>query len=327
VLSCQWVTTTAAFEASVSAPHGRGRERAFASVSREINWGVVWHVWRFRDSTATARVTSRILEELTTDYRRDGFAFRTGLLSAAEAGVLAHEAERLISGERPPDRFLLEKDGVTVRTMVNPHLYSDVFARLVRHPTLLATARALLDDEVYVFQLGVNHKAGFNGDVWFWHQDYPGYHIDDHIPTPNMVNTLVFLDDVNVLNGPLMIVPRSHRHVPECPEVSDKGTSYAFRYADNATVTELVRDGGIVAPTGPAGSVIFMNVNTMHGSTANLSPWPRRMITLTYNAMSNKATSPSTRAKHIVYDDRDLAALVPMHASCLDELAEAALTR
>jgi ectoine hydroxylase len=268
-----------------------------------------------------------MLHDLVTDYLRDGFAFRPGLLSATEAGVVVRETEELLAGERRADRFLLEKDGATVRTIVNPHLYSDVFERLISHPTLLAAAQELLGDDVYVFQMGVNNKASFNGDVWFWHQDYPGYHYDDHIPTPRMVNTLIFLDEVTTLNGPLMVVPGSYRHIPDKPLVSDKGTSYSFRYADNETVTSLVSTGGIVAPTGPAGSVIFMHVNTLHGSTANLSPWPRRMITLTYNAMSNKATSPSTRAKHIVYDDRDLRALVPLQATCLEELAESPVSR
>ncbi|MEO8264919.1 MAG: phytanoyl-CoA dioxygenase family protein [Ilumatobacteraceae bacterium] len=266
-----------------------------------------------------------MLHDLVIDYQCDGFAFRPGLLSVAECQVLVGETDRLLSGECRPDRFVLEKDGGTVRTIVNPHRFSDVFERLVAHPTLVSAAQQLLDDDVYVFQLGVNNKASFHGDVWFWHQDYPGYHYDDHIPVPNMVNALVFLDDVSHFNGPLMMVPGSYRHVAARPEVSDKGTSYSFRYSDNDTVTALVGAGGIVAPTGPAGSTIFMHVNTLHGSTANLSPWPRRMITLTYNAMSNKATSPSTRPPHIVYDDRELPAVVPMHAACLEELSASAL--
>ena len=186
-------------------------------------------------------------------------------------------------------------------------------------PCCSSAARTLLDDDVYVFQLGVNCKAAFNGDAWFWHQDFPGYHEDDHIPEPRMVNTLIFLDEVMTTNGPLMLVPGSHRHVAPTPDVSDGGTSYSFRYADTDTIEQQVRDGGVVAPTGPPGSVIFMNVNTLHGSTGNMSPWPRRMITVTFNAMSNKATSPSVRPRHIVGDDRDATALVPMHASCLAE--------
>jgi ectoine hydroxylase len=268
-----------------------------------------------------------MFRDLATNFHGDGFAFCTGLLSPSEAAVLVRETQRLLDSDRRADRILFEKDGDTVRTLVNPHCFSEVFERLTAHPTLVAAAEELLGEQVYVFQMGVNNKASFSGDVWFWHQDYPGYYHDDHIPTPNMVNTLIFLDEVSALNGPLMIVPGSHRHVPQRPEVSDKGTSYSFRYADNATVAELVGTGGIVAPTGPPGSTIFMHVNTLHGSTANLSPWPRRMITLTYNAMSNKASSPSTRPRNIVPDDRRLGPLVALPANCLEELAESPVSR
>ncbi len=259
--------------------------------------------------------------ELVDAYRRLGYAWRPSVLSSVEIGVINAETDRLLAGERRADRFLFEKDGTTVRTIANPQLYSQVFDRLVHHPTLIAAARELLDDDVYVFQSGVNCKAAFAGDVWFWHQDYPGYLYDDHIPTPRMVNMLIFLDEVTHLNAPMMLVPGSFRHVPAPPAVSDGGTSHVFRYADRDTVTDQVAEHGIVAPTGAAGSVIFMHVNTLHGSSANLSPWRRRMMTLTFNAMSNKATSPSARPRHIVPDDRHAAALAPMSPDCLSALA------
>lgn len=251
------------------------------------------------------------------DYDRDGFVFLPELLRPAEIAVILDELDRLIDGAAPAAHVLFEKDGSTVRTVSNPHTFSDVFDRLVHHPALLAAAMELLDDDVYVFQLGVNCKAAFNGDAWFWHQDYPGYQEDDHIPAPRMVNTLIFLDEFTNLNGPLMVVPGSHRLVTAMPEESDGGTAYTFRYADTETIKAEVARGGVVAPTGAGGSVILMNVNTLHGSTANMSPWPRRMITLTYNAMTNKATSPSVRARHIVADDRDATALQPLDADCL----------
>ena len=254
---------------------------------------------------------------LSQEYRRDGFAFRPGLLSTTEVDVLLAEHSRLLAGEQRPDRVVFEKDGVTPRTLLNPQLHTEVFERLTRHPSILAVAQDLLDDDVYVFQMGVNCKGAFHGDSWFWHQDYPGYFYDDHIPAPRMVNSLIFLDEVTSFNGPLMMVPGSHTHVPPEPEVSDGGTSYSFRYADAATIEQQITASGIVAPTGPPGSVVFMHVNTLHGSAGNLSPWPRRMVTLTYNAMSNKATSPSVRPRHIVADDRDAPALRALEATCL----------
>ena len=258
---------------------------------------------------------------MKSEYAANGFVFRPGLLDAGEIAVLVDELERVLVEEPRDERFILERDGVTVRTIANLHHRSTVYDHLVHHPVLLDAARDLLDDDVYVFQLGVNCKAAFNGDAWFWHQDFPGYREDDHIPAPRMVNTLIFLDEVMSTNGPLMLVPGSHRHVAATPVVSDGGTSYSFRYADTETIKEQVRVGGVVAPTGPPGSVIFMNVNTLHGSTGNMSPWPRRMITVTFNAMSNKATSPSVRPRHIVDDDRDATALIAMDDSCLLEFA------
>jgi len=254
-------------------------------------------------------------------YQRQGFVFCPELLSANDARALKRQLERILSAPQDETRVICEADGKTPRTVVNPHLWDDMFARLVRHPVLLSHVEELLGEQVYAWQMGINCKAAFNGDIWFWHQDYPAYRADDHIPEPRMVNALIFLDEVTTLNGPLMLVPGSHRVTSDMPGYSDKGTSYSFRYTSRQVIEDEVRRAGIVAPTGPAGSVIFMNVNTLHGSGANLSPWSRRLITLTYNAMSNKAVSPSIRPAHIVPDDRDIPALTPLAADCLSEVA------
>jgi ectoine hydroxylase len=261
---------------------------------------------------------------LVSEYETQGFAFRPSLLSAEEARIITGQLEHIIARDgADPQRVIMEKDGVTPRTVVNPHVHNEIFDRLVRHPALVGAVEELLGEEVYVFQSGVNCKAAFNGDVWFWHQDYPAYYRDDHIPLPRMVNALIFFDDVNSMNGPLMMVPGSHQLTDDMPENTDQGTSYSFRYTSPDVIKEQVRLRGVVAPTGPAGSVIFMNVNVLHGSAGNLSPWSRRMMTLTYNAMSNKATSPSIRPRHIVYEDRDLPPIKAMKRDCLTSLAGA----
>ncbi len=243
-----------------------------------------------------------------------GYVFQPGLLSSADVRTITDELDRILAGQ--PQGMVLEKDGVTLRSVFNPHRYSDVFARLTRHPRILSIVEELLGEQVYTFQLVVNNKAAFNGDLWYWHQDYPTYRADDHIAECRMVNTLIFLDEVSQFNGPLMIVPGSHR-LNDIPEESDGGTSYTIRYSGPEVIREQVRRGGIVAPTGSAGSVIFMNPNALHGSNANLSPWPRRMISLTYNAMTNKATAPTRRSRDVVYDDTDLPALQALGEDCL----------
>ena len=128
-----------------------------------------------------------------------------------------------------------------------------------------------------------------------------------------MVNALIFLDEVNDPEQPAD--DRARARIGWRPEATRRRRrARRTRCATRAPrlIKEQVRRRGVVAPTGPAGSLIFMNLNALHGSTANLSPWPRRMITLTYNAMSNKSTSPSRRSRDIVYDDTDLPALEPL---------------
>jgi ectoine hydroxylase len=254
---------------------------------------------------------------LLAEYEEKGFVFCPDLLSVAEVGVLTTDLDEILAAGADERRVILEADGVTPRTVVNPHLFRDAYGRLIRHPALLAAVEELLGEQVYAWQMGINCKAAFAGDVWFWHQDYPAYLEDDHIPEPRMVNALIFLDEVTSLNSPLMLVPGSHRYRDELPEASDQGTSYTFRYSGVEMIKQQVAEAGIEVPTGAAGSVIFMNVNTLHGSTANLSPWSRRLITLTFNAFSNKATSPSVRPAHIVPDDRDVPPLTPLGRDCL----------
>jgi ectoine hydroxylase len=255
--------------------------------------------------------------KMAAEYADRGYVFRESLLSTDEITVLTDELDRIVGGDEPQAGIIFETDGTTPRTVFNPHLYSDVYDRLIRHPKVLGAVEDLLGEQAYAFQLGINCKAAFNGDVWFWHQDFPTYLEDDHIPEPRMVNALIFLDEVNSLNSPLMIVPGSHRLPPEVNEETTQGTSYTLRYSSTEMIKKQVAISGVVAPTGPPGSVIFMNVNALHGSTANLSPWSRRMITLTYNAMSNKSTSPSRRSRDIVYDDTDLPALAALPDDCL----------
>ena len=255
--------------------------------------------------------------KLELDYETQGFAFCSSLLSPAEMATLNRELDRILAGTTDPQKIIREKDGTTPRTIVNPHLWSDPYQRLMRHPKIVGAVEEILGEKVYCWQTGLNCKAAFNGDVWFWHQDYPAYQKDDHIPQPRMVNALIFLDDVSQLNGPLMLVPGSQKLADDMPEHTDQGTSYTFRYTTRAVIEAEVTRAGIEVPTGPAGSVIFMNVNTLHGSGANLSPWSRRLATFTYNAMSNKATSRSIRPAHIVPDDKDAVAITALSADCL----------
>jgi len=64
-------------------------------------------------------------------------------------------------------------------------------------------------------------------------------------------------------------------------------TSYPLWTLDHDTVRSLASRGGIVAPTGPAGSMLMFHCNLVHASPANMSPWDRTIVYLSLNRTDN----------------------------------------
>ena len=116
------------------------------------------------------------------------------------------------------------------------------------------------------------------------------------------MNIAVFLDEVMHINGPLMLVPRSHVHGTLAAGHDKSTTSYPLWTLDEATVTKLVKEGGIVAPTGKAGGMLMFHGNLVHGSAGNITPYPRKIVYLTLNAVSNYIRNP-TRPEYIAHRD------------------------
>jgi ectoine hydroxylase len=62
----------------------------------------------------------------------------------------------------------------------------------------------------------------------------------------------------------------------------------------------IKRDADIVAATGRAGDVLMFHGNSVHGSAGNITPLSRRILYVTYNAVSNRLVKP-TRAPFIAH--------------------------
>ena len=242
----------------------------------------------------------RLTKEQCACYLQDGFIFLPDFIPIEEITQAQGELTGLCKLIR--QEVIMENDGTTVRSVMNPHVFSDLFARFVRHPGLLGPVMQLLEREVYLFQIVLNLKRPFGGDIWQWHQDYPTYLHDDEMPEPRAVNALVFFDDVVEFNGPLMIIPGSHKEPAHEAPVDDTTTSYPLRAIDLPVVERLAKERGIVAPKGRPGSVIFAHINFVHGSGPNLSPWPRTLASVTFNAIDNRH-GKSRRPDWVVCND------------------------
>jgi ectoine hydroxylase len=106
------------------------------------------------------------------------------------------------------------------------------------------------------------------------------------------MNVAIFLDDVNEFNGPLMFIPGSHKRGVVDAKHDLTTTSYPLWTIDNDLIGQLVeraggKEGGIVSPKGPAGSMILFHGCLVHASGSNLSPWDRVSVYLSLCAVSN----------------------------------------
>jgi ectoine hydroxylase len=146
-------------------------------------------------------------------------------------------------------------------------------------------------------QYKINAKAAFDGEVWQWHQDYGTWARDDGMPEPRAMNISVFIDEVM-----LMLIPRSHKHGTLAAGHDKQTTSYPLWTLEHDTVSRLVDEGGIVAPTGKPGSVLMFHGNLVHGSAGNITPYPRKIVYLTLCAVSNHIRKP-TRPEWIAHQD------------------------
>ena len=227
----------------------------------------------------------RLNADQLRQFDTEGWLFLPDLFTSEEVGVLKAELPVIFAMHR--EEVWREKDGEAVRTAFAAHTYNDGFARLGRHPRLIGPVMQLLDGPVYMHQYKINGKAAFSGDVWQWHQDYGTWARDDGMPEARAMNIALFLDEVSEFNGPLYIIPRSHRQGVIEAGHDTLTTSYPLWTLDRETVTRLADEGGIAAPRGKPGAVLMFHSNIVHASPPNISPWGRVIVYLSLCRVDN----------------------------------------
>ena len=146
-------------------------------------------------------------EDQIRHFHKEGYLFLPETFTQEECAFLREEALDIYRHDR--EEVWREKSGAP-RTAFAAHLYNDAFGLLAHHPRMIEPIEQVFGEQVYMHQFKINAKASFTGDVWQWHQDYGTWARDDGMPEPKAMNIAVFLDEVMPINGPLMLVPRSH---------------------------------------------------------------------------------------------------------------------
>lgn len=233
-------------------------------------------------------------------YLDNGYLNFDELLNATEIQACLDELQRLRSDEatKTAAQAVIEPGSRELRSIFEVHRSSEVLRRLANHPKLVAIARQLLGSEVYIHQSRVNYKGGFRGKEFYWHSDFETWHVEDGMPAMRAVSCSIALTPNTPYNGPLMLVPGSHQRYVSCvgatPEDHYKQSlmQQDVGVPDDDSLTRLVQDFGITAPTGLAGAVTFFECNVMHGSSSNITPLPRSNVFMVFNSVHNTPVEP-----------------------------------
>lgn len=275
--------------------------------------------------TDKANPAGPLTAEQLEQYDTNGYLFFPSMFSMEEVATFREELESLRHSDdvRASEASITEPDSGEVRSIFDVTALSKVFFALSRDTRIVEMVRQLLGDDVYIHQSRVNLKPGFSGKEFNWHSDFETWHTEDGMPRMRAVSCSISLTENNEFNGPLMLVPGSHRTYISCagetPEDNYKSSlkKQVYGVPDPTLLQGLVDHGGLVSAKGPAGSVLFFECNTMHGSNSNISPYPRSNVFMVYNSVSNRLVEPfaGTKPRPNYIACRDYCPIVPVEVA------------
>jgi len=220
--------------------------------------------------------------EQLDEYARVGAIVVPDVLSAEEVARLRTVTDEFVERARnvsEHDEIYDLEDSHSraqprVRRIKSPHLHHPAYAALVRHPGILAVLQDLWGENIRFDTAKLNLKSAGFGAAVEWHQDWAFYpHTND-----NLAAVGIMFDDMAMANGPLMIVPGSHRG-----PIFDHHADGIFCGAMDPTNHD-VDYASAIPLTGSAGSITVHHVRAVHGSAPNVSDRDRRLLLFQYRA-------------------------------------------
>jgi len=215
-------------------------------------------------------------------YEYDGFIVVPDVFSAAETAELRAVTEEFVRNSARiaanDDIYDLEDTHSAaeprVRRIKTPHAHHEAYFRASRSPAVVAILEELWGSVRY--DTGkLNLKSAGYGAPIEWHQDWAFYpHTNDDLAAVG-----IMLDDFTMENGPMMVIPGSHRgriydhHGPD--------GCFCGAIDPGAANLDLSR---AVPCLGPAGSITIHHVRAVHGSATNFSGLERRFLLFQYRA-------------------------------------------
>lgn len=269
----------------------------------------------------------KLAQHQIESYERDGYLIFENLLTNDEVRALKERISEFSHYKHMPN-VICEEDG-SIRSVFTPNRHDDLFDSLYRSDRFVRPSEALINDKAYLYQYKLNLKKAFVGKSWEWHQDFPYWNIDDGVKKPDMISLMLYLDDTRSYQGPLMIIPGSHKfdvvafkekkHLAGQDDLIN-ALSADLKYTVNERmIKELADERGIKVLSFKAGTAIFFHPNLFHASSGNLSPYDRDTVIITYNSVNNLPTLSPEKQRPDFICAQDYSNIHPISGSILQE--------
>jgi phytanoyl-CoA hydroxylase len=233
-----------------------------------------------RRHVVDATTTKINVKGLAERFQERGFVLTEKLIDDAALDVLREEIMRVIADKDKSDVVqpvslanLCPEPDREVWQIVNIWQASPAFETLLHNPVIAEIAAACIGAKTLrIWHDQVQYKPAAHGGVNFWHQDAPYW--GSITPKDQQITAWIALDDADVGNGCMSMVPGSHKW----------GVAIdALHAAPDYCALPATHDGHEVAVVRcpvPAGAVHLHHSLTWHGSHANTSGRPRRAVAL-----------------------------------------------
>ena len=214
------------------------------------------------------------MDDITTTYERDGVVTIAGLLSPDNVSAYRSLLDAFVRDNLatlPPEDYVLEPDGTSVRNLWRLEAHCDAFRALSLEPRMLDLVRPLVRGEPVVMGVESFNKPARVGSPVPPHQDNAYF----CLRPADALTLWIALDPVTEENGPVRYLRGSHRaglraHAPSGVAGNSMGLRDALE--DHTPFT------GLLAP----GDALIHHCETIHYSAANTSDRARCGLLIVY---------------------------------------------
>jgi ectoine hydroxylase-related dioxygenase (phytanoyl-CoA dioxygenase family) len=170
-----------------------------------------------------------------------------------------------------------------LRRVASPTEVSPACLDVMRNAKVADCVSELIGPSIKFHHGKINSKLPGAATVVKFHQDFP---YEPH-SNDDLITALVFVDEVTDENGPLEVVPGSHKG-----PIHSLWHDGVFTGAMDDAVVDAMRSQ-MVKCAGPAGAVCLMHTRLVHGSAPNRSDHPRTLFICVFSAEDAVPLAPN----------------------------------